>query len=314
MSRLGGSALAGVWATLTFQSRCNAIRTLARAVSKLCTLSFPLIGSCYYQTSGRPPCSIGPLNTIRAGFNGRGLMDLNCGPWSTSLGFILALVEQEISFLQTNQYAAAAAYNRDCGEKRASRTSSMYRKQLESLGQLAHLLISTHSNQGSLSTSVACHADLNMDNILVGADGEVIGLIDFEFSGSYPLWYAVGAPDWISNEWLDDDDRRSNELEGMNLPASCLSELEHFRSIYREEIEGSGEALGRALGEGCELRLLLRAASSQWIELPKILRWVTQVREEWDETRGPFIIDFVEDVYIPISNGEDMPGTVYAGY
>jgi hypothetical protein len=139
-----------------------------------------------------------------------------------------------------------------------------------------------------------------MDNILVGADGEVIGLIDFEFSGSYPLWYAVGAPDWISNEWLDDDDRRSNELEGMNLPASCLSELEHFRSIYREEIEGSGEALGRALGEGCELRLLLRAASSQWIELPKILRWVTQVREEWDETRGPFIIDFVEDVYIHI--------------
>jgi hypothetical protein len=31
---------------------------------------------------------------------------------------------------------------------------------------------------------------------------------------------------------------------------------------------------------------------------------MTQVREEWDETRGPFIIDFVEDMYIPISDGE----------
>jgi hypothetical protein len=61
--------------------------------------------------------------------------------WSTSLDFILALVEQEISFLQTNQYAAAAAYNRDCGEKRAYRAIFLYRKQLESLGQLAHLLI-----------------------------------------------------------------------------------------------------------------------------------------------------------------------------
>jgi hypothetical protein len=240
-------------------------------------------------------------------------MDMNRGPWSTSLDFVLALIEQEISFLHSNQYAAAAAYNRDHRGKLVSRTSSIYRKQLESLGQLARLLISTHRNPESVSKFVASHADLNMDNIFVGKHGEVTGLIDFEFSGSYPLWYAVGFPDWISDEWLDDDDRISHELEGMDLPTSCIGELESLRSIYREEIGRGGEDLGRALGEGRELRLLLRAASSQWVELPKILRWMVQTREQWDESRGSFDV-VLEDLQIPMSEGEDVPGTVYSGY
>jgi hypothetical protein len=153
-----------------------------------------------------------------------------------------------------------------------------------------------------------------MDNIFVGKDGEVVGLIDFEFSGSYPLWYAVGFPDWISDEWLDDDDRTSHELEGMDLPPSCICELESFRSIYREEIGRGGEGLGRALSEGRELRLLFRAASSQWVELPKILLWMKQICEQWDESRGPFNIVLLEDLHIPMSEGEDVPGTVFAGY
>ena len=46
--------------------------------------------------------------------------------------------------------------------------------------------------------------------------GEVVGLLGFEFSGSYPLWFAVGAPDWMSDEWLDDEDKHTN-WKGWNL-------------------------------------------------------------------------------------------------
>jgi hypothetical protein len=98
-----------------------------------------------------------------------------------------------------------------------------------------------------------------MDNILVGEDGAVTGLIDFEFAGSYPLWCAVGPPDWISNEWLDNADRQENELEGIDLCSSYISELDQPRMVYREEVAKAGEPLRRALDKGRELRL---AASS----------------------------------------------------
>jgi Ser/Thr protein kinase RdoA (MazF antagonist) len=73
-------------------------------------------------------------------------------------------------------------------------------EQLASLGRFARLVLSTHDHRESLSTFVDCHGDLNMDNVLVRDDGEVVDLLDFEFSESYPLWFAVGAPDWMSDE------------------------------------------------------------------------------------------------------------------
>jgi hypothetical protein len=242
MSRMDDSFLANVWATLDSDSRRNVARTLGRAVTKLCSLSFPSIGGCYYDTSTSvtAPYSVGPLNMSRAALNGRRLMNLDEGPWNTSLNFILALIKQEISFLRDHQYAAAASYNRDAGQWKVSRTSPKCREQLASLGQFARLVVSTHDHRESLSTFVVCHGDLNMDNVLVRDDGEVVGLLDFEFSGSYPLWFAVGAPDWMSDEWLDDEDRRTHQLEGME-PASSFG-LEELRSIYREEVAAGGRA------------------------------------------------------------------------
>ena len=55
-------------------------------------------------------------------------MNLDEGPWNTSLNFIPALIEQEISFLRDHQYAAAASYNRDAGQWKISRTSPKYRE------------------------------------------------------------------------------------------------------------------------------------------------------------------------------------------
>ena len=55
-------------------------------------------------------------------------MNLDEGPWNTSLNFIPALIEQEISFLRDHQYAAAASYNRDAGQWKFSRTSPKYRE------------------------------------------------------------------------------------------------------------------------------------------------------------------------------------------
>lgn len=143
--------------------------------------------------------------------------------------------------------------------------------------------------------------------------GEVVGLLGFEFSGSYPLWFAVGAPDWMSDEWLDDEDRRTHELEGMD-PASPF-ELEELRSIHRRKVAAGGEHFRRAFAEGRKLRLSLRAASAQWTELPKVVRWMAHFRDGWDVARrGPFTVHIPEDAEDSASSEEDNPGTVYTGY
>ena len=101
-------------------------------------------GGCYDTSTSVPASySVEPLNMSRAALNDRRLMNLDEGPWNTSLNFILALIEQEISFLRDHQYAAAAeSYNRDAGQWKVSRTSPKYREQLASLGQFARLVVS----------------------------------------------------------------------------------------------------------------------------------------------------------------------------
>lgn len=115
-------AVANIWATLDSDSLRNVARTLGRAVTKLCSLSFPSIGGCYYA-SIPAPYSVGPR-----------LMNLDEGPWNTSLNFIPALIEQEISFLRDHQYAAAASYNRDAGQWKFSRTSTTIASSWRRLG------------------------------------------------------------------------------------------------------------------------------------------------------------------------------------
>jgi hypothetical protein len=42
--------------------------------------------------------------------------------------------------------------------------------------------------------------------------------------------------------------------------------------------------------------------------------WIAQARDEWDERRGPFTFDIREETEEPMSDGEDIPGTLYSAY
>ena len=125
-----------------------------------------------------------------------------------------------------------------------------------------------------------------MDNVLVRDDGEV-GLLGFEFSGSYPLWFGVGAPDWMSDEWLDDEDRRTHELEGME-PASPFELEEPIAKKWRQVASISA-------------MLLLKVASC--------VCCCGQHR-----LSGPSCPRSCVGWPISASSEEDNPGTVYTGY
>ena len=56
---------------------------------------------------------------------------------------------------------------------------------------------------------------------------------------------------------------------------------------------------------------VVRRASAQWTELPKVMRWI---HDRWDVARrGPFAIH-IPDAEDSASSEEDIPGTVYTGY
>lgn len=75
--------------------------------------------------------------------------------------------------------------------------------------------------RGDAEPSVLCHDDLSMGNILVGDDGAVTGVIDWEFVSFVPLWRACVLPQFLEgrHDRHEKPDRAKHQTEASDIAA-----------------------------------------------------------------------------------------------
>jgi hypothetical protein len=224
----------------------------------------------------------------------------------------MGAVEAEIGFLREHQKAAVRCFNMNmvrlhqCGQDKeipvdaafGSTTSSLYRKKLRVLGELAQSVVGSSSADSRWEPErfVLAHLDLSPENVLVDEEtGTLLGIVDWEFAGFVPDWLALSTPSWISDEWLPSwsaecgwtTDGEESERDPFGLDGKSYAvEVEVLRRTWAREVAWEDQPLDISASK--DKRQAWRACLSEWHQLERACAWA---RTMVDQDSSPFDID-----------------------
>ncbi|OJJ43355.1 hypothetical protein ASPZODRAFT_103231 [Penicilliopsis zonata CBS 506.65] len=210
MEKLDGIPLGDKWFSITPKEQHKIMKQMIELETQLMSLQFPASGSLYYakdlisesrvqlaDPNGMAFC-IGPIAHYSWWHDKRDVLDVDRGPWASSMEIFRAAGERELAW--TKAYAKPRLpYERLYRElyhfKHVSPDShiadlSNYLKMVSCLG---------YAKDSSLNRPVMRHPDLQPNNILVSESNEIIGLIDWQHCSILPLGIAAGIPAHFQN-------------------------------------------------------------------------------------------------------------------
>ena len=218
----------------------------------------------------------------------------------------MGAVEAEIGFLREHQKAAVRCFNMNmvrlhqCGQDEeipvdaafGSTTSSLYRKKLRALGELAQSVVGSSSvdSRWEPERFVLAHLDLSPENVLVDAEsGALLGIVDWEFAGFIPDWLALATPSWISDEWLPSwtaecgwmMDGEESERDPFGLHDKSYGvEVEVLRRAWAREVAWEDQPLNISASK--DKRQAWRACLSEWHQLERACAWARTMVDQDD--------------------------------
>ncbi|PYI05957.1 kinase-like protein [Aspergillus sclerotiicarbonarius CBS 121057] len=210
MEKLDGIPLGDKWFTMTPKEQHTLMKQIVEWETRLMSLQFPASGSLYYtkdlssesrvqlaEPNGMAFC-IGPAAHYSWWHDKRDLLNIDRGPWLSSMGVFKAAGERELAW--TKAYAKPRLpYDRLYREiyhfKHVSPDShitdlSNYLKMTPCLG---------YANDSTLNRPVMRHPDFQPNNILVSDSNKIAGLIDWQHCSILPLGIAAGIPAHFQN-------------------------------------------------------------------------------------------------------------------
>ncbi|KAB8200109.1 kinase-like protein [Aspergillus parasiticus] len=210
MEKLDGIPLGDKWFSMTPKEQHKLMKQIIEWETQFMSLQFPASGSLYYtkdlsserkvqltDPNGMAFC-IGPIAHYDWWHDKRDLLNIDRGPWLSSMGVFRAAGERELAW--TKAYAKPRLpYDRLYREiyyfKQVSPDSHItdLSKYLEMVPFLAY------GNDSTLNRPIMRHPDLQPNNILVSDSNDIIGLIDWQHCSILPLGIAAGIPFHIQN-------------------------------------------------------------------------------------------------------------------
>ncbi|PYH75396.1 kinase-like protein [Aspergillus uvarum CBS 121591] len=210
MEKLEGTPLGDKWFLMTPKEQHKVMKQIVEWEKQLMSLRFPASGSLYYtrdlssdsriqlaDPNDRAFC-IGPTAHYSWWHDKRDLLNIDRGPWLSSIDIFRAAGERELAW--TKAYAKPRLpYDRLYREiyhfKHVSPDSHI--TDLTNYLQMARCL--GYADNSTLNRPVMRHPDLQPNNILVSETNDIIGLIDWQHCSILPLGIVAGIPTHFQN-------------------------------------------------------------------------------------------------------------------
>ncbi|RJE20393.1 Phosphotransferase enzyme family [Aspergillus sclerotialis] len=230
---IDGQRLSVVWSQLAEDQKATITWSIANVVAKLGETRFDFIGGLDPDSQAGPTIEAGKIFNGRAKFHSHDCY--NIGPYSDSKDYILSCYDREIyyySHADKDDILMDAFENVTVPEFIES-----LRLEKENVSRNAQLFQALNAEP-----RVLVHEDFHAGNMLV-RDGYLVGIVDWEFSGVYPLSELLGAIQLI-------------QVSSPYRSESTEEEEEEWDRRYRQDLEkivrqrGWSEGNIKALLEG----------------------------------------------------------------
>lgn len=209
-----GQRLSVVWPDLMEEQKTNISREIANVVADLGETRFRSIGGLALDAPAGPTIEAAKIFNGRAKFHSPEFYSI--GPYTDSKDYIRSCYDREI-------YYYTHADEDDISAEAFEQTSVA--DFVAQLKQERDALLNDDSIFQDIDTEplVLVHEDFHAGNMLV-RDGHLVGVLDWEFSGVYPLSELLGAvsilqisgahrDDWTAQEEMKWQDRYLDEVE-----------------------------------------------------------------------------------------------------
>ncbi|KIW10348.1 hypothetical protein PV08_11310 [Exophiala spinifera] len=180
---IDGQRLSVLWPQLTENQKTAIIQEIANVIADLGETRFPKISGFTHDSHAGPTIEAAKVFNGRANFHSPEYY--NIGPYADSKEYILACYDRKISYYT---HAAETDIIAEAFEK-TSVADFINTLKLERLGLLNH--DESLFRDIDAEPRVLVHEDFHAGNILV-RDGHIVGILDWEFSGVYPLSELLG--------------------------------------------------------------------------------------------------------------------------
>ncbi|KAJ4247472.1 hypothetical protein NW762_013147 [Fusarium torreyae] len=241
MTKLGGTCLSDAWRRLDLSIKSDLVRKFALFSSQLFHNQFSYIGNVYPASTS----STGRIVSMPFFWGDRIHLDAERGPFRSSRDWLstrlfLAQTDDDL-VLEKHPTGLGLDSDAEAEIDDATRTLTI----IEKLRNIIDLVFPNHDNDQSLGEStVLCHTDLNLSNILVDDVGHLTGVVDWECVSALPLWKACFYPPFLEgrprhekpdpNRYTFNEDGEVNELyyeHVMDYELTCL------RALFLGEME-----------------------------------------------------------------------------
>ncbi|PYI30386.1 kinase-like protein [Aspergillus indologenus CBS 114.80] len=210
MEKLDGTPLGDKWFSLTPKEYHQVMKQIIEWETRLMSLQFPASGSLYYSKDlssasriqladpNATAFCIGPTAHYGWWHDKRDLLNVDRGPWSSSIDIFRAAGERELAWTKAHarpRLPYERLYREIYHFKHVSPDSHItdltnYLQMVPCLG---------FPDNSTLNRPVMRHPDLQPNNILVSETNEIIGLIDWQHCAILPLGLVAGIPAHFQN-------------------------------------------------------------------------------------------------------------------
>ncbi|KAB8277878.1 kinase-like protein [Aspergillus minisclerotigenes] len=247
MEKLDGIPLGDKWFSMTPKEQHKVMKQVIEWETRFMSLQFPASGSLDYtkdllserkvqltDPNGMAFC-IGPSAHYSWWHDKRDLLNIDRGPWLSSMGVFRAAGERELAW--TKAYAKPRLpYDRLYREIYHFKHISPDSHVTDLSNYLEMVPILRYANDSILTQPVMRHPDLQPNNILVSDSNDIIGLIDWQHCSILPLGIAAGIPSHFQNYALLLETRRKRLIHFLYAAFTKRLTKDHYDAIFDQSV------------------------------------------------------------------------------
>ncbi|PKY07456.1 phosphotransferase family protein [Aspergillus campestris IBT 28561] len=240
-----GKNLADAWTDMDIECKIQTMNDIVAVQQKLLSLRFSEYGCLFYKKdapSGSHPAivegdvsrelkhdiaekfSIGPMVDTAFWNNGRGDMDIYCGPWGSAVDYMQAPALREIAWIQN--HAVPRSPDDPLFVSHSQNDPAEHVALLQRYLDAAPHLI---PQEADISGSYLWHTDLRTPNIFVDDRGHITSIIDWQSTCAGPLFLHGRHPHFLDYK---------DELI-FKLPENFKQMDEDTKSVTRDKLASS---------------------------------------------------------------------------
>ncbi|KAJ2989583.1 hypothetical protein NUW58_g3397 [Xylaria curta] len=262
MELMPGSPAYRKWRTMSMEQKVAITNRIAEIQAELFRSAFKNIGTLHMnapkENDVSTPAIPGQLTSHEFFIGNRLKYDVPRGPFSCSYAWL----ESQLKIIMLEQTAAFEEAEDDDDKEDAEEILELGRRLLSFLPK-----VFPSTEEADSEPAVLWHDDLNLHNILIGQEGEITAIVDWESVSALPMWVTTDVPKFLESDIRLEEPRRDDY--GNETPESAASQ----NNGHSDQLDNEGKNqlywIHRMEYEATQLREVYETRLRQlWLDWP----------------------------------------------